>query len=318
MKFVTIINPLHIFRLRNGWSYILTCRQFRYAMRQLVTHAGKAILTSACSNCVPQDETQILMIKNFHKSKTEDTIDENTYDMDGNLTERNLDRIQLKTHGCVVNECRFCSNSFIYIAGFFAFSLKNMIKCEECLEALRDSKLDPCKDKSFLLLKNYSNSTHDWNIKSTEHLKITLKKNTSVPPKGLFIPSGSLCSLIFLAEKIYRSFSVYDQLEVWNKKEKCYEVVNTNNASIYEKNIIQKMIICTMKRLPKDLFPSLINSKHHIVTSFGFENHLYSISRLILQKFFALRIKKTLQDRNLKFKTKSGNAIHRHRVHCGD
>ena len=52
-------------RLRNGWSYILTCRQFRYALRQLITHAGKAILTSACSNCVPQDETQILMIKNL-------------------------------------------------------------------------------------------------------------------------------------------------------------------------------------------------------------------------------------------------------------
>ncbi len=41
-------------RLRNGWSYNPTSRQFRLAFRKLLVHAGKHVLGSASANCVAQ------------------------------------------------------------------------------------------------------------------------------------------------------------------------------------------------------------------------------------------------------------------------
>ena len=83
---------------------------------------------------------------------------------------------------------------------------------------------------------------------------------------------------------------------------------------IDRKNAIDHLVYFTMCDLQKDLFPGLQESKHYIATSFGAspDNHMFSIIRLILKKFFALRLKKAK-----KAYLESGNIIQRNRIFKG-
>ena len=56
-------------RSRNGWSFNPTPRQFRYALKGLIAHAGKSIIVSAGANCQQQDKTSVMTISllNCHK-----------------------------------------------------------------------------------------------------------------------------------------------------------------------------------------------------------------------------------------------------------
>ena len=274
-------------RIRNGWSFNPTASQFRWAYRQLAIHAGGSILASAMANCQPQDETSVLMIStntfcgNDIYTRTE-TLDNVEYILDPTEEEQNKFDSIMNEHGCKVDNCVFCMGALCYIAGYLPFSLLKVIKCTECIAALRDTTIDPCPKKSLILLKNYVKK-EDYDIETKT-------------PKGLFVPSGSLCRLIFLAEKIFRKVELEQRF------------------LIDRKNAIDHLVYFTMCDLQQDLFLELQESKHYIVTSFGAspDNHMFSFIRLILKKFFALRIKKFK-----KTQLESGNVLQRTRIFKG-
>lgn len=131
--------------------------------------------------------------------------------------------------------------------------------------------------------------------------------------KGLFIPSGSLCKLIFLAEKIFRDYSAHQFELKYDKKSKKLILEDLNKSEIYQEKVIDKLIYEVVKQMPNDLFPTLQKNKHAFLTSLGAENHFISIIKLMLKKFFALRVKKKLKDRAFA-KKDSGNFLQRSRI----
>ena len=291
----------------NGWSFNPTCRQFRNAYKKLVVHAGSSVLASAMANCKAQDETSVLMltrsnnfcqyqkpivpddpnaIENIISANFESPGDEQTFN------------IVMREHQCKVTNCVFCQGALAYIAGFLPFSLLKFIKCNECVSALRDNSEDPCPKKSLILLKNYV---------PFEEVFRTGVDNT---PKGLFVPSGSLCALIFLAEKIFRTATQTSHDPENLQLSRHNATSSTGVVSIINRdNALDHLTYITLYEAPKDLFISLQLSGHCDATSFGLDNHMVLFMRLILKKFFALRIKKLKKDQ-----LQSGNQIHRTRI----
>ena len=306
------------------------------------------LVTISLANCHKEEETSVLMSSNTEFcSMDEDPSDILEFTEDD--LEQHMDNINVvENHGCHLDDCMFCENALIYISGYLPFSLLKFIKCDDCISkylditastpspivklcfqtltkdvafkviffsiigSLRDSAVDPCPDKSFLLLKNY--------MKFDQLDPKIAEKNKH---KGLFIPSGSLSTLIFHAEKIYRNFSVYKLAKKWNPKKKCYELVDTHCSQINDSQALDRLTNLAIKRLPPNvlgdpetkLFPLLQESKHYLETSFGVDDHFYSIIRLILKKFFVMRIKKSLNDRSLD--KGSGNFLMRLRAFQG-
>ena len=286
-------------RIRNGWSLNPTADQFRTAYRQLLVHAGKSILASAMANCNAQDETSVLMIS-WNSFCSTDTY--NKYETEVSIefvlepTEQEQDKFDsiMNAHGCKVDNCVFCMGSLCYIAGYLPFSLLKVIKCAECIAAMRNSPEDPCPKKSLILLKNYIEEEDSENL------------------KGLFVPSGSLCKVIFLAEKIFRKVEKEQRFLIDRK--------NANDQLVYftmselQDGLYRDQSKDSVQIEQNKLFLDLESSKHYITTSFGAspDNHMFSFIKLILRKFFALRIKKSKKDH-----LKTGNMIHRTRIFSG-
>ena len=110
-------------------------------------------------------------------------------------------------------------------------------------------------------------------------------------PKGLFVPSGSLCDLIFLAEKIFRA-----AIQVTHDPENPqFSVVSATSSTgvvniINGDNPLDHLTYITLYEAPKDLFLGLQQSGHCDATFYGLDNHMVLLIQLILKKFFALRI----------------------------
>jgi hypothetical protein len=171
-------------RLRNGWSYNPTCRQFRFAFRALLVHAGKHVLGSPNANCVAQDETAVLSV-----SCSDSALGYVTQDSEEPMPqdENNLSTEESHVSNCGIGRnCEICKAAICYIAGFFTFSVSKLLKCVHCRLALSHSEDDPCLKESLLHFKNYI---------------VTDYTNT----KGLAFPSGSLCKLFLHVEKVFRS-----------------------------------------------------------------------------------------------------------------
>ena len=132
-------------RLRNGWSYNPTPLQFMYAYQILLVHNGKNIITHN-GNCVPQDETVLLSIANSANKKVQILPDnENEKCSEKDILDNEKSVIEQTIHErCRIKECRICTASLAYIAGFYAYSLQKRIKCQECKEALLDCMEDRC------------------------------------------------------------------------------------------------------------------------------------------------------------------------------
>ena len=64
--------------------------------------------------------------------------------------------------------------------------------------------------------------------------------------------------------------------------------------------------------LAGDLFPDI--QPHFTQTKDGADNHYYGLVKIITQKYFSLRIKKTLKDHNVNSKIQDGNKLHRLRI----
>ena len=168
----------------NGWCYNPTSLQFRWALRKLLCHAGTGIIHSPSANCIRQDETVLMQISNLQSSRLqiistvereESTETHLILDLDEEYAN---DEMPLHSNGCNPQDCRLCTPSLSYIAGYFVKKLQRTVKCSLCRDVLSDSQSDPCTDRTLIYVKNYVSSKH-----------------------GLNIPSGSMCRLILLCEK---------------------------------------------------------------------------------------------------------------------
>eukprot|EP00094_Tigriopus_californicus_P006829 TCALIF_06578-PA protein Name:"Similar to THAP9 DNA transposase THAP9 (Homo sapiens)" AED:0.31 eAED:0.31 QI:0/0/0/1/1/1/2/0/434 len=262
-------------RQRNGWSYNPTPQQFRFAFRQLLCHAGKGVIHAKNANCIAQDETVMLTVANIAScsqiiarmmTPEASQIQFVLEDTNSTVTDKTG-----HVNGCVASDCRVCASSIAYIAGFFAFSLQDHIHCSLCKLSLCHSEMDPCPDTTLISFKDYCPDD---------------------PEKGLKIPSGSLCRLLFLCEKVFRR----------------------NSSNLGKLDINRKLLVEELTEVNlSTTFPSLHN--HALETSDGIDNHYITIVHLICRKYLVLRTKKLLKDIHNQGKVgRDGNAIHRSQI----
>ena len=273
-------------RQRNGFSMYPTPQQFRFAFRLLLCHVGKGIIHSRNANCIAQDETTMLTVSNtqpghmqllqMRETTTNDTVQTQFVLQEvGEEVERRV--AQLRSHKCNFYDCRFCSSAIAYIAGYYVFTLQKTISCHLCKYALEHSIVDPCPNDSLIRFKDYCPDD---------------------PTKGLKVPSGSLCSLLFLCEKVFRRYYDPDRLSELDIKHKLlHEVLSEINMST--------------------IFPLLAD--HAIETSDGIDNHCINLIQMISKKYLVLKSKKVIKDRAIRLKVggKDGHAMHRNRVYVG-
>ena len=231
-------------------------------------HAGKTILGSMSANCIPQDETAVLCISGkgvmdwMSAQQQEETEARDSLDSG---MKKHLD--QLPTHTCQVKSCKVCSATLSYIGGFFTMSLQQEVKCNTCRLSLFHNKDDSCPERSLILMKNYY----------SDH-------------RGLKYPSGSLCNLLYHAERIFRTSS---------------EVMGKKHAPAI---LLHRALLSLDNSIFEDL-----QLAHSVDTADGTENHFTSLIHLILKKYLALRLKKVHQDQASQKKA-HGNYLHRSRI----
>ena len=106
------------------------------------------------------------------------------------------------------------------------------------------------------------------------------------------VPSGSLCKLLTLNEKVVRQHS--------------HSLSTPNIEHIMLKEVMESLDSSQM-------FPTL--AYHSLETAMGCDNHYTSLVHLISRKYLRLRIKKICRDAALK--RSHGNSILRSRVFQG-
>ena len=105
-------------------------------------------------------------------------------------------------------------------------------------------------------------------------------------------PSGSLCKLLYLCEKVMRK----------------------NINSLHVDKIEQVLLIQVLSQVDRiDIFSGL--AQHALETFLGADNDYLTMIRLISKKYFRLRIKKILKDECVD--RMSGNSIDRLRIFSG-
>ncbi|QQP35151.1 Uncharacterized protein FKW44_023299, partial [Caligus rogercresseyi] len=129
-------------RLRNGWAYNPTPKQFRWAFRKLLVKAGKNVLGSVAANCIAQDETVVLSLSSASFSGLE--FQQQFDIMEFSCSYESGKENDVENHFCTVRDCKVCSATIAYIAGFYCKVLHSALKCIECRSALKHSEIDPC------------------------------------------------------------------------------------------------------------------------------------------------------------------------------
>ena len=261
-------------RQRNGWSYNPTALQFRFAYRTLLLHNGKTILRngrplSNGTNCIPQDETFLLTVSK--KALFNARIMSESNDRPENVLNETDETVIDKTihEGCVIQDCVVCRASLAYIAGFYVRSLQKKIMCEECVGALESSDEDKCPDTSLIQLKN-------------------------VYEGHLHVPSGSLCRLLYLNERVLR---------------KNLTLVNSNTGDLEG-----KLLLKVLKEVnDNEIFP-ILSVFHALETCEGIDNHYLLLVQLVSRKYLRLRIKNILKDNARARSLGNGNEMTRKRV----
>jgi hypothetical protein len=189
------------------------------------------------------------------------------------LDENNNDVIEKAMHdkGCVAKDCQVCGAAIAYIAGNYVHAMQSVVKCVMCKCALIHSEEDPCVDSSLISFKDYCPNVTD---------------------KGLMVPSGLLCKLLFLCEKVFRQ----------------------NSHILSSLDVERKLLIDVLTQLDmSQIFSSL--TRHALETSDGIDNHYLTMVHLICRKYLRLHVKKVLRDMALKRSLgKDGNAMHRSRI----
>ncbi len=150
--------------------------------------------------------------------------------------------------------------------GFYCASLQRVIKCPQCMAALRHSPADPCRERSLILMKNYFTDG-----------------------RGLKYPSGSLCKLLFHAEKVIR-----------NSKD-------VHNCKLALEMLLHRALLS----LNFPVFEAL-QVCHNINSAYGADSHYVSLVHLVLRRYISLRLKKIHQD--MSSQKNKGNYLHRSRI----
>ena len=168
-------------RIRNGWCFAPTSRQFRGAFRQLLIHATPLTRNTNCSQL---DETSILKLQPDEQEKSDESDDP---------IEAILPYLSLPHYktGCRDPECLVCQATISYIGGYIARSAAKKIDCQECLTNIEQHEKDPCPSRSLIIMKSYTPSLATFNNYDGK--------------KGLTIPSGSVVKLLKRGEKFLRS-----------------------------------------------------------------------------------------------------------------
>ncbi len=231
-------------------------------------HAGKNVLGSVAANCVAQDETALLSVPisgMMTLLTNDDDVDHAAAANSEGGAEKEMSR--LPDHACNIKTCKVCSATIAYIGGFFCFSLQKTVRCATCLSSLFHAETDVCPERSLILMKNYFADN-----------------------RGLKYPSGSLCDLLFHAEKIIRS----------------------SQDSTHHKKALDILLHRALLSLDRDTFLDLQLS-HSLDTADGTENHYTSLVHLILKKYISLRLKKIFKDKEMARNAK-GHYLHRSRI----
>ncbi len=92
--------------------------------------------------------------------------------------------------------------------------------------------------------------------------------------KGLSLPSGSLCQLLYNAEEFFRK------------------------VPLMSGSTVEKFVSFFLQNLHVEVFPSLTDIDS-FETVYGIENHYTSLIHLPLKKYFALHMKKSLKEQAL-------------------
>ena len=261
-----------LIRAKGGWCHNPNPLQFMYNYRALLAHAGKSILNITTGNCMSQDDTVLLTVSNkaAERVRIMPGNDDSSNATSNILDETIPDVDNQEIHGrCVINACKGCKAAIAYIAGFYTFSIGKILKCEECKDALVDNIEDPCTDSSLILAQQWEDTN------------------------GLQVPSGSLCKLLTLCEKVVRKHS-------------------TRLSTPKIEHVMLKDVIESLDS--NQIFP-ILAVFHSIETAIGCDNHYTNLVHLISRKYLRLRIKKLCRDEAIQ--RSHGNSILRSRVFQG-
>ena len=135
--------------------------------------------------------------------------------------------------------------------------------------------MDPCTNNALIRFKDYCPDDEE---------------------KGLQVPSGSLCKLLFQCEKVFRRYYDPDHLKQLDINQLLREVLKELDMS--------------------QIFPII---HHAFETSDGIDNHCINLVKLISKKYLTLKTNKVAKDRaiRLKINLKDGHNMHRNRVYTG-
>ena len=148
-------------------------------------------------------------------------------------------------------------------------SIGKIIKCDECKDALETNEEDPCTDSSLIDVQQWQDI------------------------EGLQTPSGSVCKLITLCEKIVRKHS-------------------TQLSTPQIEHVMLKEVLKSLDS--NQIFP-ILSVFHSMETAIGCDNHYTNLVRIISRKYLKLHIKKLCQDEVVQ--RSHGNSILRSRVFRG-
>ena len=158
---------------------------FMEAFRMLLVRGAKGIyLRPGAANCIAQDETTSLKVgytssdrmQMLIQTETKETV-ETELVLEDNLNQEVVNRdIAMRSHNCNFTNCTICSVAISYIAGYYVYIISKSITCLQCKLALKHSPMDPCSNDALIRFKDYCPDDEE---------------------KGLQVPSGSLCKLLF-------------------------------------------------------------------------------------------------------------------------
>ncbi len=134
------------------------------------------------------------------------------------------------------------------------------------MAALKHSQEDPCAERSLILMKNYF-----------------------MDGRGLQYPSGSLCKLLFHAERVIRKSK------------------DIHNCKLALDMLLHRALL-TLD------FPAFEDLQvcHNLDSAYGTDSHYLSLVHLVLRRYISLRLKKIHQD--LSSQKNKGNYLHRSRI----
>ena len=172
------------------------------------------------------------------------------------------------TPGCRDAACLVCQDILAYIGGWVVRSVAKTLTCKDCIDAQHISSDDMIEATTLIRNKSYKEELldqHNWE-------------------QGLFVPSGSLLTILTKFEDVARS-QKFVKSSKRGVAEKMMEVV---------KDALQDFDIFTLHPEHRDQLLEVVQSK-----------------------FSRFRIRKALEDDNIANGNQGGKCIHRSRIFQG-